>query len=247
LAGKKKLTPLEVFEANIGDAERLLGFASALLNNRKRSMRRELRESFGKAMKIPRASWDDLDCVESDDVLVLLKPGGSVKRAHFEESELRPLLRQAVVAISAAIESYIAEKAKSFISSAWANQPERLRGLQVELGSILDIESRYNRPKWGYREIVEEYLDREASPAPAKIGVVFSTVGKKGFWAQLDQARSVPKGRSTEQLQDLYARRNLIAHTGDRKGRGRASLSLSEVDSFAENAKSIVAGLEKVL
>jgi hypothetical protein len=112
MAGKAQPKPIEVFEANISDAERLLAFAEALANGRKYGMRRELREAVGGALKIPKGQWGDLDCVESDDVFVLLKPGGRVVRTQFTEFELRPLLRQSVVAISTAVESYISEKAQ---------------------------------------------------------------------------------------------------------------------------------------
>src|SRR4051812_30320559 len=101
-----KLTPIEVFEDNIGDAERLLHLTRILLNTRTRQMRRERREAFGPAMKLPRKAWPALDCVESSDLLIVLKPDGDADRDHFSEPQLRPLLRQAIVAIAAAVESY---------------------------------------------------------------------------------------------------------------------------------------------
>src|SRR4051812_28085212 len=133
VAGKAQPTPIEVFEANIGDAERLLAFTRAMTNGRKNGMRRELRESVGHALKIAKRRWCDLDCVESADVFVVLKPGGQVARSHFTERELRPLLRQAVVAISAAVESYVAEKAQTFISAALKERPPRLKDVAVSL------------------------------------------------------------------------------------------------------------------
>ncbi len=247
MAGKVKPLPKAVFDANIGDAERLIGFARALTNNRKRRMRKELQESFGDVMRIPLRDRGKLDCIESDDVFIVLKPAGSVKRAHFEESELRPLLRQSIVAISAAVESYVAEKAKSFIGEAWTTLPERMRGIQIELGDVLEIEKKYKRTKWGYRELLETYFDREASPDPSKLGTVFSTVGKKDVLKKVDAKRGVEKGVTSSQLTALYRRRNLIAHTGDRKGHGRAALTLAEVEAFRANAISIITALEAVL
>jgi hypothetical protein len=238
---------MEVFEANMEDAGRLLGFARALANNRKRRMRRELRDSVGAALGLPKRDWKHLDCVESADVFVVLKPAGSVLREHFDEQELRPLLRQTVVAISASVESYVSEKAKSFISEAWTTLPERMKSVQIELGEVLEIETKYKRKKWGYRELLETYIDREASPDPAKIGIVFSTVGKKDVLRAVDAHRAVAKGKSDEQLRALYQRRNRIAHAGDRKGHGRATLSLSEVEGFRSQARSIVEAMEATL
>jgi hypothetical protein len=245
--GKAQPKPIEVFEANVADAERLIALTRAFQNTRKYRMRRELREAIGPVLKLPRKLWDDLDCVESGEVFVVMKGNGSVRREHFTEPELRPLLRQAIVAIAAAVESYVAEKACSFISDAWTTQPERLRGMALSLGEVLDVEAKYKRRFWGYRDIVEQYLEREASSHPAKIGIVLSTVGKKGFWAQVDARRKVTKGTSEAQLEALAERRNKIAHTGDRIGSKRASLSIEEVEGHFTNAKSIIEAMEKVL
>src|SRR5436190_14095515 len=101
MARQRKPTPLDVFEDNIADAERLLQLTRILLNTRKRRMRRELRETVGDAIKVGRRDQDGLDCVESLDVFVVLKPDGVARREHFTDAQLRPLLRQAIVALSA--------------------------------------------------------------------------------------------------------------------------------------------------
>jgi len=113
MTGKRQLTPMEVFEANIGDAERLIAFARSLENSR-RWTRATKRQAIGAALGIARKHQGSLGCVESPDVFVVLKPSSALKLEHFSERELRPLLRQAVVAISAAVESYVAEKACSY-------------------------------------------------------------------------------------------------------------------------------------
>ncbi len=247
MAGRAQPKPIEVFEANVADAERLIALTRALKNTRKYRMRRELREAVGPILKLPQKHWGNLDCVESGEVFVVMKGNGTVRREHFTEPELRPLLRQAIVAVAAAVESYVAEKARSFISEAWTTQPQRLREMAVSLGDVLDVEANYERRFWGYRELVAQHLEREASSHPAKIGIVLSTVGKKGFWAQIDSRRKVPKGTSEAELEALAARRNKIAHTGDRVGSKRAALSIDEVQGHFSNAKAIVEAMEKVL
>ena len=188
-------TALEVFQANIGDAERLIALTRLLLNTRTYRMRRELRESFGDAMRISRKRWDDLDCVESADVFVVLKPEGRAAREHFTEPELRPLLRQAVVAISAAVESYVAEKACSFVSEAMKMDPlpPRLRQLSVSFEDVLWIEQNYERRGWGHRALLRNILSG-ASSDPDQIGRVFSIVGGPvcGRWS----IRSARLGRA---------------------------------------------------
>jgi hypothetical protein len=247
MAGKKKPRPIDVFEDNIADAERLIALTGALLNTRERRMRAERRKSFGEILRIAARDRSKLDCVESGDVFVLLKPRGAVLREHFTEPQLRPLLRQAVVAISAAVESYVAEKACSFIGDAMKNPTERLRGMAVSFGDVLQIETQYKRRSWGYRDLIEEHLERESSPSPSKIGIVMSTVGKKGFWPAVDKHRGVARGLSERQLSELYERRNRIAHAADRAGYGRATLSIDQARAYHLNSKEIVEALEAVL
>ena len=88
MAGIAKPKPIDVFEDNIADAERLVALTRALLNTRARRMRRELRDTVGKALSYPRKSWPSLDCVESSDIFVVLKPNGAVIHKHFSEVEL---------------------------------------------------------------------------------------------------------------------------------------------------------------
>mgnify|MGYP002682787793 CR=1 FL=1 len=56
----------------------------------------QLREKIGAALHVPQRKWDALDCVESDDIFVVIKPGASIERGHV--ADLSPLLRQAIVA-----------------------------------------------------------------------------------------------------------------------------------------------------
>jgi hypothetical protein len=242
-----KPKPIYVFEDNIADAERLLALTQALLNTRKRRMRSELRDSVGEVLRVPMKDRDKLDCVESDDVFVVLKANGGVRREHFTEPELRPLLRQAIVAISAAVESYVAEKACSYIGTAMKEPPKRLREVAMSLGDMLEIDAKYKRRGWGYRDLLEDYLEREASPNPAKIGAVMATVGKGKIWPAVDNKRGKKRGTSESDLEKLYRRRNRIAHAGDRVGSGRAILQTAEVEEHLANAKEIVEALEAVL
>jgi hypothetical protein len=240
---------LDVFEDNIADAERLIALTRVLLNTRTYRMRRELRDSFGEAMRVPRKKWDELDCVESADVFLLLKPGGRAAREHFTEPQLRPLLRQSVVAISAAVESYVAEKACSLLSRAMKMDPlpARLREVSVSLEDVLWIEQNYERRGWGHRALIRQYLVAESSSDPDQIGRVFSTVGKSGLWPSVDKHRNTSKGVSEKQARALAERRNQIAHSGDRVGRGRALLTLEEVEGFYTNAKATVEAIDAVL
>jgi hypothetical protein len=146
-----------------------------VLKNRRRFARKEKRQVIGKALGIARRDHAALGCVESSDVFLLIKPSSSVRTDHFTEKELRPLLRQAIVAISAAVESYVAEKASTYASAALDARPDRLKDVALSLDKLVEIESRYKRRRVVHRAILEEYLELTASPSPSKVGLVFST------------------------------------------------------------------------
>jgi hypothetical protein len=239
-----RIEPFEVFEENLADAERLVAFARALLNVRRRRMRRELRDAVGDALGFRQREWDDLDCIESDDVFLVLKPGAGVDREWFQEAQLAPLLRQAIVAISAAVETYVGDKACAYASAALRDRPERLRKLSITFGDLLEVEDSYTRRGWGHRKLLETHLREIASAASSQVGVVFSTVGRKVNWKTLDDARKVAKGATQSQLDELADRRNRIAHEADRKGSGKAAISIDEVEIMLANARSIVEALE---
>jgi hypothetical protein len=94
-------------------------------------MRRELREAFGGALDIPRRDYEALDCTESDDAFVVLKPNTALSREMFTEAELRPLLRQAIVATTAAVEVFVAEKATRLIGDSLDTAPDDLKKIRV--------------------------------------------------------------------------------------------------------------------
>jgi hypothetical protein len=245
----KKAEPLTVFEENIADAELLVLLSETLKNERQRHMRQERREAISKAVHTSKRDQKLLDIAENKTLLIVFKPGSRCTREHFDEARLRPLLRQAVVAIAAAVESYVAEKAKSYVPAAYkqGERPRRLLDISLTMEDILDIERKYERRVFGHYALVWEHIDRLASANPDPIGKAFSVVGKTGIWKKVDAHRKVKVGDSERQLRALAKRRNLIAHTGDRRGGGKAAINAAEVRQHLENATAIVAALEAVL
>lgn len=243
-----KATPLDVFEDNIADAERLLLLTRMLLNTRTYRMRRELRERVGTAMGVPKRRWEGLDCVESRDLFLVLLPDGSGTRDIFTAPELRPLLRQAIVAVGAAVESYVAEKACTYIGAALAQPPASLKALPVSFRDVLLVGD-YEKHGWAYRRLLKKQLEEMASAKPNRIGDVLDVVGRKDkdLWKKVDAHRAVGRGTSCRQLEELVARRNRIAHTGDRTGGGKAQLRVKEVATHVQNARGIVEALDAVI
>jgi hypothetical protein len=265
------LEPHEIFKANLEDAEALLLWATALRDTRKNHMRKELRQAFGKMRRLSRADTARLDCAESGDLFIVIKPDSVVDRKNFELSALAPLLRQAIVATSAAVEGYVFAKTRPYLGEALDEaveyilrprpgqkkpaQVKYLEGLTFNVMQALEIDEgrkRGKRQRWVFREHVREHLRVRSSTAPGVIGEAFSTVGKKLNWKTIDKGRGLKatssgKAQSYVDMGKLTKRRNAIAHQQDRRHVVQRSIRLSEVREHLENAREIVAEIEKQL
>lgn len=239
-------TAIGAFELNVGDARLLVALARAMTNTRTRRMRKERRLRVASALDIPRKSADQLDCVESADFFLVLKPSTAVTRDAL--SDVRPLLRQALVAACAAVETYVADRTMELMKGRWREleKPDRLLKIPMSVGDWFEIERKYERGAWGVRAVVQRHVREQASTAPSRVGQVLSIAGQKDVLNRVDGRRRLPKGTSAGCLEAITERRNLIAHTGDRSGRGRANITVEEVERDLENLQEIVEGLDAV-
>jgi len=248
MPGVSKPTARQAFDDSIADAETLVLLADSLRNKRIRKMRREKRETLGEALGIAKKNRDDLDCIESEDLFAVFSPESRLSRDAFAEKALRPLLRQALVAGCAALETFVGDRVMELYRGALDSddRPTRLLDLPMTVGDWLWIDENYERKRWGLREVVEWEVRQMASPAPAQIGEAFGVVGQKKLWKRVDGRRKATAGSSERTLKDLYERRNRIAHSGDRVGRGRAAISSDEVSGDLTCLVEIVDAIDAV-
>jgi len=225
----KRQLALEAFELNIADAYFLADLAGSLTNQRVNRMRKELRVTVGDTLRIGKTQRDALDCIESDDFFVVLKPETTLDRHRLKD--VRPLLRQAIVAGSAAFETYVADRVMELLGPVLRQRPlpSRLAEISMTVEQYYDIEARYQRKGWGVRELVSAAVTERASPSPTQVGMAFAIVNEKKLLQRVDSKLRQAKGTAHDHLERLYARRNAIAHTGDRVGRGRADIDRAEV------------------
>lgn len=244
MAGKQ--TALEAFELNMADATLLVNLAQALTNRRSNRLRKEPREAIGSALKIARGKHDEIDCVESEDFFVVLKPGARLTRDGL--GDMRPLLRQALVAGCAAVETYVGDRIMELIGPVLRNKqkPDRLLDIRMSVRDWYSINDRYERPVWGVREVVEREIRLAASPAPAQVGMAFSVVGEQGLLNRVDSQLHQRRGTAADVLTTVYERRNRIAHQGDRVGRGRARITIEEVRDDLGKVKRIVEAIDAI-
>jgi hypothetical protein len=243
---RKKHTALEAFELNMADAYFLADLAGGLTNQRVRRMNKVLRERVGEALKINGKRRERLDCVESEDFFVVLKPDTELSRERLKD--VRPLLRQAVVAGSAAFETYVADRAMELVGPVLRRRPlpRRLGELSMTFEQYYDINANYERTAWGVRKLVGSAVTKQASPAPNQVGAVFAMVEEASILKRVDVHLKRPNTTSEKCLERLYERRNAIAHTGDRVGRGRADIDRAEVVSDLDELCRIANAIDTV-
>ena len=86
----------------------------------------------------------------------------------------------------------------------------------------------------------------KASTSPSSIGMLMSMVGIPKVWTAVNATRGVSKGASEASLEAITNRRNKIAHSGDRQGRGRALITVGEVKRDLACLVEIVTALDNV-
>lgn len=245
----KKPTPLEAFELNMSDARQLVRLAEGLTNQRTRRLRAEMREKLGQALRVPLSKRGELDCIKSGDAYVILTPGSRLSRAQLED--LKPLLRQAIVAAAAAMETYMADVTVRHVGrviSSDAKATEKVRRVPMSVGDWLYIEQRYEQRRRGLKNrVVEPYIREFASTSPTKVGELLSLLGVKNWSKAVDHARGGRTQDTVQALEQITQRRNKIAHEGDRRGYGRATITIAEVIRDLDALESIVRAIDKTI
>lgn len=247
MAGVQKLKSREAFDLNMNDAETLVSIVNLLDNDRSNRMRAELRSRVGIALKVPKRVHEQLDCIENEQVFITFLPGNAGLKSQLLPERLRPLLRQAIVAGCAAVETYVSDRTMELLGPVLRSpeKPPRLLELTMTVQQYLKVQS-YQRKNWGLRDLIEDQVAIKASANPSSIGQLMSMVGIMKFWAAVDTERKASKGSSEKDLDVIRRRRDKIAHTGDRQGRGRAMITIDEVEKDLKTLVDIVDAIDRV-
>lgn len=246
-------SPLAVFETNMADAVWMIDLAEALANQRVKGIYSSTRDRLGDALRMSQAERAAIDVAESDDFYIIIKRNSSMTRDRLQDRTV--LLRHAVVAACAATETYFADKVLEVVrpmlrtdKTASGDLPPRLRGITLSIGDLVDIDHRYTYRRRGLTEtIIGPFIQERASVDPGALGEVLALAGHKGVFKAIDAELGWTKGTCEARMTAIAKRRNLIAHTGDRKGRGRSSLSSDEARSMADDLTAIVHRAELIL
>lgn len=244
---RAKPTPMEAFEDNLADARCLVQRVEGFTNRRSRRMRKELRQRVGSALRVPARDRDDLDCLESDDVFLIFKPGSSLSRADFLDHD--PLLRQALVAGCAAFETFVADWVLARVGAQLISGALTARAAEIPmtLGTWMEIHDRYTQKKRGLRSnVIEPFVYERASTAPKPLGELMSLIGVKDWARTIDKARRCSQGTTVADLERISKRRNRIAHQGDRDGRGRANITLDYIQGELDVLQAVAEAMDSL-
>ena len=240
---------METFAVNLTDARWLIQTAQVLRNQRSNRMRQELRTKIGEALSVPVRDRGRLDCIESDELFIVIKPVATIDRDHVQN--LHPLLRQSVVAACAALETYVADEVSLRVAASLAegvDLPSRLAELNISIADWKYIEDHYKVRRRALREHILEPRIRElASTAPNQIGILMSMLGIKDWSRKVDGKRNVTRGTTVAELDSLTDRRNRIAHEGDRRGYRRSAITENEAGQFADTVENVAIALQSVM
>ena len=224
----------------------LVDLAEGLTNARSRRVRSEVRERIATAFRIPVRQRDALDCVESEDLWVILKPNARLRRHQFADH--KPLLRQALVAACAATETYLADRVMERVSDQMIadHASKELRAVPMTLGDWLDVDGVYTKKTSGLKyRVFEPWMRRHVSTDPAKVAAALRLLGIGGGVTPIDKLRP-GKVDTHADLKRITERRNKIAHTGDRKGQGKAAITAQEVRADIEILTAVVHAFEEL-
>lgn len=249
----KKPTPLEAFELNMGDAVWMTDLAEALANQRTKGIYSSTRERLGDALRLSQADRAAMDVAESDDFYVIIKRGSTMSRDRLQDRTA--LLRHAVVAACAATETYFADKLIALVrpmlrtaNTATNPLPRALRELPLTLGDLVDLDHNYQRTRHGLSEkILVPHIQRQSSVEPDGLVKVLALAGQAKLFTAIDAELGWEKGTCNPRMSAIAKRRNVIAHTGDRKGRGRNTLTTVDTRAMTDDLTAIVHAADKIL
>jgi hypothetical protein len=247
-----KPTPMEAFDLNMSDAIWMIELAEALDNQRPKGVYSNTRESLGTALRMTKSERDGFEVTESADFFVIIKPGSAMSRDSLQDRTA--LLRHAIVAACAATETFFADLIVDLVRpqlhahrTRHTTLPRKLRDVTLTVGDAVDLDHRYKSRRGLTEQVVGPYIRDKASVHPDSLGPLLQLAGHSDALKRIDRELQHEKGWSYQRMSEIAQRRNRIAHTGDRQGRGRKHLSAEEARSITDDLTAIVRAAEALL
>jgi hypothetical protein len=209
--------PLDDFKASISDAERMLALAAGLSDVRVQRMRADAKQTLGAALRVPSEQRPHLERAEGTGAWIIIKPGAELRRDMFGAEALKPLVRQSVVVIAAAVEAYVAER----VNGAW----EAMLATSTVPAAA--------------RARLARDVERRASAAPESIRDAFVRIG---ITVDLARMQADDGARASDVLGELRTMRNAIAH-----GATARSPDVHRVRKLLGHVRDVIERLDSVV
>lgn len=206
----------------------------------------------------------DIDRIDTNDTVMILKDGSSLERDDFTADALDDLLRSALVLGMSAFDRYMHERVIRKIVGAYGKSPltREQREFSIPVSTAMQIgqaarqaqrEGRQIRTANIVRVTVQELLDDRPIQSWRQIDTAFGLIGINGWRGQLQTIYAIPDLKPIQsELGRIVNRRNFIVHEGDliRHQRGGnvkiRDIQPSFVESGLDFLDGFVGGLEQI-
>lgn len=163
--------------------------------------------------------------------------------------------RSQIVFLDSALDFYLHELTKyglwKIFKGDWS-KTQKYKNLKVKMPFLENAIENVDDKSW-----FNDYVDKEFSMVPMMsydavkyqmnlLGINVLEVANEAFYCRGAEEKTVDKLK--RRINELYYRRNLIAHQSDRKSHNaeREKITLAEVDAFVEDIKKIVDAIHSV-
>ncbi len=207
-------TAQQTFKKAHSRAEYLHKLAVGMTNIRQRKMRRDWAKTFGNIMH-----WNNdanFDRIDGKDVVLIIKPGASLKRSDFDHSSVGDLYRAALVLAVSAMDAYYHAKVLHYIIA----ESKKKSASKSLLNTKITVEdfvrgNTMKRRNAALRSAMERHLSYESFQAPEKIKNALNLIGVEDFWTKVARKMNLQKKEVTRKIEGIVKRRNQVAHEGD--------------------------------
>lgn len=180
-----------------------------------------------------------IDCVSLYKGLAQLKTG----------MDIDWILRAATVFAVSALDTYFHDKVKYKVGHFDLNNlPPALAAFEIPVRSLSDWEDAARKGNV-LRNWVTDHLSVRPLQQPDKIADAMKLAGYEALWDRIEPKKE-DKKKLLEALRELTARRNQIAHEGDRhtarnSGKRLRPITETQVTNWIDFVKGLVAKIEK--
>lgn len=256
------MQPKHAYDHARDRALRLLALHNGLVNQRKRKIRRDWRESFCNLMHWPKKN--DIHRIDGKDALIVLRHNCTLTLKDFHADALQELLRSALVLCVSALDRYMHERIikKIVVALKKRNPSKEQTEFSIPAHTAIHVAHRVVkarkkgeavRPANEIRIAIQGILHKRTFQSWRDLEDGFKLIGVSGLTGKLQNAYQLADIKPIrDELNKIADRRNRIVHEADlvrHKRGGKARLhpiSAAEVQKAIRFLDDLVEKLEPI-